>query len=59
MAAKKTFEEWIKEVDREITRQVGMDTSDLSDCPYQDWYADGMTPKRAATKAIKREMGEE
>ena len=59
MAAKKTFKEWFAEVDREIAHRYGMGALDLADCPYQDWYEDGMTPKRAASKAIKREMGEE
>lgn len=50
---KKTFEEWFKEVDREVQSRVGLSVRDLEDCPYRDWYDNGKTVKGAATAALK------
>ena len=47
-----TFEEWIKEVDRELVRRCGLSHKDLPDCCYHDWYDDGATPSQAASDAI-------
>lgn len=55
---KKTFEEWLKEVDREVKAVVGMSYQDLEDCPYSDWYESGKSAKSAAKKAIKNAGGE-
>ena len=53
MKAKKTFEQWMQEVNQEVEKKIGLDTSHLPDCPYRDWYENRMGPKAAATKAIK------
>jgi hypothetical protein len=53
---KKTFEQWMKEVDNILARTVGLTSLDLPDCCYRDWYDDGMTPKSAASKAKKGAM---
>ena len=50
---KKTFEQWIKEVDTAIKKAVGLSHLDLPDCPYQDWYTDGVRPTTAAKRAVK------
>jgi len=50
---KKTFEEWMKEVDRAVKTKADLSVHDLPDCPFSDWYTDGKTPKGAATKALK------
>lgn len=50
---KKTFEVWMKEVDAEVKRRIFLSADDLPDCPYRDWHEDGVTPKGAASKAIK------
>lgn len=51
---KKTFEQWMKEVDTNIKKGVGLCHLDLPDCPYADWYSDGVRPTTAAKRAIKR-----
>ena len=50
---KKTFEEWMKEVNHYISRVVFLTSDDLPDCCYRDWYDDNVTPKTAAKRAIK------
>lgn len=53
--AKKSFDQWLKEVDAAIKAKfMGLGMLDLPDCPYADWYEDGVTPKGAASRAIKR-----
>ncbi len=51
--AQKPFKDWMKQVDREVGKKVGISAQDLPDVPYADWHDDGMNPKRAAAKAIK------
>jgi hypothetical protein len=48
----KTFESWIDEINR-LLDLIGLSIDDLPDCPYRDWFEDGMTAKRASAKAIK------
>jgi hypothetical protein len=50
---KKTFEEWMKEVDRVIMEKVFLTSDDLPDCCYRDWYEDGVSVRNAANRAIK------
>lgn len=60
MAPKLSFENWMREVNAEISRRTSMVSDDLPDWRYRDAYDEGMTAKRAAAKAIqnaKREMG--
>mgnify|MGYP001614494459 CR=1 FL=1 len=33
--------------------KTGASVYDLPDCPFADWYDDGVTPKGAATRAVK------
>lgn len=47
------FKYWIDKVDTEVEKRVCMSVHDLPDCPYRDWYEDGVTPVQAARKAIK------
>lgn len=48
-----TFEHWMKEVDRNISLEIGLSSEDLPDICYRDMYVDGKTPKNVAKKAIK------
>lgn len=40
----KTFEAWMKRVDRIIVRHFGVGADDLPDWGYHDAYEDGLTP---------------
>lgn len=57
MAFPKTFEEWMAAVEAVIRRIAGVHADDLIDMPYFDWFEDGLTPKRAAVRAIRVENG--
>lgn len=50
---KKTLEQWLKEVDAILSKRCGVTRDDLPDCPYADWYSQGVTAKSAAARAIK------
>lgn len=49
----RTFERWAMLVDDEIERIAGVTSSDLEDCAYRDWYNRGVTPEKAAKKALR------
>lgn len=48
-----TFDEWMNQVNIEVSNQVGLDADDLADQPYYDWWEDGVRPKTAAKRALK------
>jgi hypothetical protein len=50
---KKTFDQWMKEVDAELVRRCGMGYLDLPDVSYRQWWEDGVSVKGAASRAIK------
>lgn len=50
---KKTLEQWMKEIDAEVKKEIGVSVHDLPDCPFSDWHSAGKTAKAAAKKAIK------
>jgi len=50
---KKTFEQWMAEVNQQIENMYGLSSDDLPDCCYRDWYDDGLSTKSAARRAIK------
>jgi hypothetical protein len=56
MRKKRTFEEWLKEVDAALRNECGMTHLDLPDIAYRDLYDDGVSPKSAAKKAVKNAM---
>ena len=49
---RKTFDQWMAAVNAAL-KSEGLDVRDLPDCPYHDWYDDGVNPKAAARRAIK------
>jgi hypothetical protein len=53
MNRKMTFDEWMKAVDAVVQHNCGMTSSDLPDVCYADWYDEGDTPGRAASRAIR------
>lgn len=58
MARKVTFEAWLAKVDAAIRAKTGLTLRDLDDCPYADWYEDGVSPATAAKRAIKNAGGD-
>jgi hypothetical protein len=34
---RKSFEEWMKEVDGHVSSRCGLGGYDLTDCPFKDW----------------------
>lgn len=47
------FDDWLKAVDAECDKQFGCSYKDLPDCPFRDWYENGVSPKNAAKRAKK------
>ena len=55
-AIKRSFDEWMKAADAACEAKAGLSIHDLSDCPFMDWYEDGVSPSSAASRAIRMEM---
>lgn len=53
MMAANDFDVWMAKVDASVENIIGLSTSDLSDQPYYDWFADGIAPGRAARMALR------
>jgi len=53
------FEMWIREVDSEVAKILGMGASDLPDQNYRDLYEDGFSPKEAARAAVQKIIEDE
>lgn len=51
-----TFEQWKAAVNEAVENRYGMSADDLPDCPYYEWYEDGMKPATAASKARRNAM---
>lgn len=54
----KSYEEWVKEVDKWVYALSGLSLYDLPDVSLRDWYEDGMKAASAAKKAIKNAKDE-
>ena len=53
-----TFEQWLAKVDQWLEAHVFVSSADLPDCCYADWFADGISPARAARMALKAMDGD-
>jgi len=51
------FKEWMAKVNLLLEKKTGMDSNDLPDCPYHDWFDVGMSVGGAARQAIKIARG--
>jgi hypothetical protein len=51
------FKVWMGKVDEWCWRMAGCSASDLADVCYADMYEDGYSPKQAARRAVRNEMG--
>lgn len=47
------FEEWMSRVNIVIESTVALDSRDMIDQPYHDWYDEGMPPLDAAMSALE------
>lgn len=51
------FDAWMQKVNAVLEKRVGVGSDDLPDCCYSDWFEDGVSPARAAAKAVKAALG--
>lgn len=49
------FDTWLDKVDRHVQEKCGLGYRDLTDKPYGDWHADGLTPQEAADLLLEQE----
>jgi hypothetical protein len=47
------FDTWMKLVDEAVYARINCSVHDLPDCPFRDWYDDGLRALAAARKAIR------
>jgi hypothetical protein len=47
------FGAWMEAVDDAIQADCGASVHDLPDCPFADWFGDGVSPREAARLAIE------
>lgn len=50
---KPTFDEWLRAVDEQCWRRGGMALSDLPDIDYRVMYEHGVSPRNAASRALR------
>jgi hypothetical protein len=55
----KTLDSWMTDVDLACGAMLGLSVYDLPDCPYADWFEDGLTAKQAARRAIRSANGDD
>ena len=46
------FIQWMRQVDACIEAQLGVDSRDLTDMPYRDYFDDGLPASEAANEAV-------
>ena len=47
-----SFDTWMRQVDKEVQRQVGLSVHDLPDQTFMDWYIDEVEPVEAAKDTL-------
>lgn len=60
MAARKSYEDWLRDVDQDVQKLCGVSCDDLPDWRYADAYADGRSARQAARSVVaaaKKDMG--
>ncbi len=55
---KLTFEAWMAMVNKIVSAVIIVDTSDLPDMPYSQWYEEGVRTTTAAKRAIREAGGD-
>jgi hypothetical protein len=47
------FREWMRKVDAILENRIGgLNSNDLPDCPYRDWFDSEVSPAQAAGYAL-------
>ncbi len=46
------FDQWMKEIDEILERDADINSQDLPDQPYRDWFNDELSAKEAAHRAL-------
>jgi len=59
VATRLDFDAWRYGVDQRINALTGLSADDLPDCPYRDWYDEGIGVTVAARRAIRYAMDED
>ena len=49
-----TYEQWREKMIEHVWDKAGCSIYDLPDCPYRDWYEDGVAPVVAGERAISQ-----
>ena len=49
------FQNWLQQVDLELTKRCGLSRDDLADQPWRDWHDDGLTAAEAAGECLVNE----
>ena len=49
----RTFDQWMRLVDAALSRLCGLESGDLPDVCYSDWYEDDVPPVTAARRAMR------
>jgi hypothetical protein len=57
-APKKSYDEWMLEIDRMVSAKIGLSIHDLPDMPFRDWYDAGKSPAFVVGRAMKEAKGE-
>lgn len=50
---RKTFDQWMSDVNTHVKAKIGLSYLDLPDQPYAEWYENGKTAKSAAAAAVR------
>ena len=56
---KQKFEQWMEAVNDRVEALAGCSVHDLPDCLFADWFADGMSARDAARRAIRNANDED
>lgn len=47
MPHEQPFDKWLRKVDSKLSLRIGLDSRDLPDAPWWDYWSDGLEPQEA------------
>ncbi len=50
---RQSYKDWFRAVNAWVEAIAGCVVMDLADCPFYDWWEDGVSPKVAAKRALE------